>query len=146
MSKTNGTYLSGAWPGTRAQVVEEEGKEGWLRVDTMFITTQALCHLARPALGSNRSEAFRRRQHRDRIRTRACRSAAMEFFNVLTGPEPHRNPDNQGSSAMLIGKAEEEFPRYRTAVNSKGAQSAQHRSVTNSHLSTGTDQVQTSFG
>lgn len=66
-------------------MIEREG-EGWLRVVRMLVTRQPSEQRTRPAL-THRSDASSRRQHRDRIAARACSSAAMEFFNVLTGPE-----------------------------------------------------------
>ena len=52
----------------------------------MFVTTQASEPSARPAL-SHRSHAARRQQQCRRIEDRVRASVALEFFNVLTGPE-----------------------------------------------------------
>lgn len=52
----------------------------------MFVTTQPSDQHARPAL-SHRKHAFSRGQQCARIHGQARSSAAMDFFNVLTGPE-----------------------------------------------------------
>jgi hypothetical protein len=65
----------------------------------MFVTKQTFHPLARPAL-THRSEAFGRQQHCARIHRHAKASAALQFFNVLTGPE-------------LLQITEEHLPEHR---------------------------------
>lgn len=65
----------------------------------MFVTKHPSDHPERPAL-SHRSDEFRLQQHRSRIQKKLQGSRAVDFFNLLTGPE-------------LLEKTETLCPEYR---------------------------------
>src|ERR1044072_6583545 len=65
---------------------EMQGEEGWPRVGRMFVTTQRSNQSRGQPLSHRRAE-FRSRQHRNCISRALHKIDALDFFNLLTGPE-----------------------------------------------------------